>query len=178
MSSNWHHTLNQLIQAFYILRPFYIKFLWGHLIYWGLFLVSTTIIVNQEKNFRDSPEVMLVHNMYILMIFLVIITVFFKSVIFSQIFVLAILLQFFVPVINWQIHTIVINWQIHTIVINWQIHTVVINWQIHTIVIILQIITLVISFRVIFSPIIFLHYFFLQDNHFYVDILFMFENPE
>ena len=129
----------------YILRPFYIKFLCGHLIYWGIFLVSTTIIVNQEKNFRDSPEVMLVHNMYKLMIilgFFVIITVFFKSVIFSQIFVLVILLHFFVPVIIWQIHTIVINWQIHTIVI------------------ILHINTIVISFCIIFSPIILIHYFF------------------
>ena len=49
---------------------FYIKFLGWHLIYWGIFLGSTTIIVNQEKNFRDSPKVMLVHNMYILMIIL------------------------------------------------------------------------------------------------------------
>ena len=90
---------------------------------------------------------MLVHYVYvhtlIILVFLVIITVFFKSVIFSQIFLLVILLQFFVSVINWQIHTMVINWQIHTIVI----------------------ITLVISFRIIFSPIIFLHYFFLKDNH-------------
>ena len=37
MSSNGRHTLGKLIEAFYILRPFYIKFIWGLFICWGLF---------------------------------------------------------------------------------------------------------------------------------------------
>ena len=75
-------------------------------------------------------------------------------------------LQVFVPVINLQVFVAVINLQVFVPVINLQICLPVINWQIHTIVIILQNITIVISFRIIFSPIIFLHYFFLQDNLF------------
>ena len=38
MSSNGRHTLGKLIEALYILRPFYIKFVWGLFICWGLFL--------------------------------------------------------------------------------------------------------------------------------------------
>ena len=34
---NVRHTLDLLIEAFCLLRPFYIKFMWGLLIYWGLF---------------------------------------------------------------------------------------------------------------------------------------------
>ena len=38
MSSNGRQTLGKLIEACYILRPFYIKFMWGLFICWGLFL--------------------------------------------------------------------------------------------------------------------------------------------
>jgi hypothetical protein len=37
MSSNGRHNLGKLIEAFHILRPFYIKFMWGLFICWGLF---------------------------------------------------------------------------------------------------------------------------------------------
>ena len=37
MRSNWCHILNWLIEAICLLRPFYIKFMWGLFICWGLF---------------------------------------------------------------------------------------------------------------------------------------------
>ena len=37
MRSNWCHILNWLIEAICLLRPFYIKFIWGLFICWGLF---------------------------------------------------------------------------------------------------------------------------------------------